>query len=86
MGRGFIFKWGVSAMGRIGFGVGAGGFEKNCKTRETPHASPTHYGKPCIGYRSFVNTMDRSSLYQLTALKKIFFCSQKSITSTFPLS
>ena len=26
-----------------------------------------------IGYPSFVNTMDRSSLYQLIALKKVFF-------------
>ena len=25
-----------------------------------------------LGYPSFVNTMERSSLYQLTALKKIF--------------
>ena len=26
-----------------------------------------------LGYASLVNTMERSSLYQLTALKKIFF-------------
>ena len=48
---------------------------------ELKHPSP-HF----LGYPSLVNTMERSSLYQLTALKKIFFCSQKSITSTFPLS
>ena len=30
---------------------------------------PPHF----LGYPSFVNTMERSSLYQLTALKKIFF-------------
>ena len=37
-------------------------------------------------YASFVNTMERSFFYQLPALKKIFFCSQKRVTSTFPLS
>ena len=43
---------------------------------------PPHF----LGYPSFVNTMERSSIYQLAALKNIFFCSQKSITSIFPLS
>ena len=30
---------------------------------------PPHF----LGYPGFVNTMERSSLYQLSALKKIFF-------------
>ena len=57
----------------------------------SPHGCLSFYAelKPpsahCLGYPNFVNTMEISSLYQLTALKKIFFCSQKSITlSLYP--
>ena len=34
----------------------------------------------------FVNKKERPSFYQFPALKKIYFCSQKSVISTFPLS
>ena len=34
----------------------------------------------------FVNKKERPSFYQFHALKKIYFCSQKSVISTFPLS
>ena len=36
-----------------------------------------------LNYASFVNTMERLPTY---CVEKDFFCPQKSITSTFPLS